>query len=184
MGKEDLIVDNPLLLTSLFNKGIFKNTEVKFSNDKPVSEDLNPKEQSTLAPPEASTKSSQEIPTAEQIQVPAVSVLHIVFETGQSPYKTETIPNAMSALGKLANKPVPSFEIMDLKQLPCELAAYIALVPTNTRVILWAAELPEIGTINIDNKRMLLLSMPSVMLSSQERKTDHWNKMKAFFKIA
>ena len=220
MGKEDLIVDNPLLLTSLFGKGIFaipdEGNGIKTPTKlKPVTE---PNEEipatplvsippSSAAELPAKSAQNEEIPAtaldsippvgaaetlvkSEQKEegsatplgsIPPVEVIHIVVETGNSPYKTETIPNAMKALGKILNNVVPSFVILDLSELGVDVAAYIQRVPPNTKIVLWAAESPESQKIKSDAQRILILSMPSVMLSSQEKKADHWNRIKAFF---
>ncbi len=194
MGKEDLIVDNPLLLTSLFGKGIFaipdEGNGIKTpTKPKPVTE---PNEEIPATPlvsiPPASAaeipaKSAQkEEGSATRLgSIPPVEVIHIVVETGNSPYKTETIPNAMKALGKILNNVVPSFVILDLSELGDDVAAYVERVPPTTKIVLWAAESPESQKIKSDAQRILILSMPSVMLSSQEKKADHWNRIKAFF---
>ena len=194
MGKEDLIVDNPLLLTSLFGKGIFAIPD-EGNGLKPPTKPESITEQNeevsvtpvVSIPPasaaEIPSKSEQkeEIPATPLVSIPPVEVIHIVVETGNSPYKTETIPNAMKALGKMLNNRVPSFVILDLSELGVDVAVYIQRVPPNTKIVLWAAESPESQKIKADSQRILLLSMPSVMLSSQERKADHWNRIKAFF---
>ena len=194
MGKEDLIVDNPLLLTSLFGKGIFaipdEGNGVKTpANPNPKSEqneDVSATPLVSIPPASAAQIPSEseqykEVSATPLVSIPPVEVIHIVVETGNSPYKTETIPNAMNALGKLLNNKVPSFVILDLSELAVDLAAYVQLVPSSTKIVLWAAESPESQKIKSDSKRILILSMPSVMLSSQERKADHWNRIKAFF---
>ena len=194
MGKEDLIVDNPLLLTSLFEKGIFAITDegngLKIpTKPKPVTE---PNEEIPATPlvsiPPASaaelpvkSEQKEEGSATPLVSIPPVEVIHIVVETGNSPYKTETIPNAMKALGKILNNVVPSFVILDLSELGDDLAAYVQRVPPTTKIVLWAAESPESQKIKSDTQRILILSMPSVMLSSQEKKADHWNRIKAFF---
>ena len=168
MGKEDLIVDNPLLLTSLFGKGIFAIPDEGNGIKTPTK-------------PKPITEQNEEGSATPLVSIPLVEVIHIVVETGNSPYKTETIPNAMNALGKILNNVVPSFVILDLSELGVDVAAYIQRVPPNTKIVLWAAESPESQKIKSDTQRILILSMPSVMLSSKDKKADHWNRIKAFF---
>jgi hypothetical protein len=194
MGKEDLIVDNPLLLTSLFGKGIFaipdEGNGVKTpANPNPKSEqneDVSATPLVSIPPASAAqipaeSEQNEDVSATPLVSIPPVEVIHIVVETGNSPYKTETIPNAMNALGKLLNNKVPSFVILDVSELAIDIDAYVQLVPPSTKIVLWAAESPESQKIKSDSKRILILSMPSVMLSSQERKADHWNRIKAFF---
>ena len=194
MGKEDLIVDNPLLLTSLFGKGIFaipdEGNGIKTpTKPKPITEQNEDGSATPLVsiPPAsavetlAKSEQNEEGSATPLVSIPLVEVIHIVVETGNSPYKTETIPNAMKALGKILNNVVPSFVILDLSELGVDVAAYIQRVPPNTKIVLWAAESPESQKIKSDAQRILILSMPSVMLSSQEKKANHWNRIKAFF---
>jgi hypothetical protein len=194
MGKEDLIVDNPLLLTSLFGKGIFaipdEGNGVKTpANPNPKSEqneDVSATPLVSIPPASAAqipakSEQNEDVSATPLVSIPPVEVIHIVVETGNSPYNTETIPNAMNALGKLLNNKVPSFVILDVSELAIDIDAYVQLVPPSTKIVLWAAESPESQKIKPDSKRILVLSMPSVMLSSQERKADHWNRIKAFF---
>ena len=194
MGKEDLIVDNPLLLTSLFGKGIFaipdEGNGIKTpTKPKPITEQNEEGSATPLVsiPPAsaaetlAKSEQNEEGSATPLGSIPPVEVIHIVVETGNSPYKTETIPNAMKALGKILNNVVPSFVILDLSELGVDVAVYIQRVPPNTKIVLWAAESPESQKIKSDTQRILILSMPSVMLSSQDKKADHWNRIKAFF---
>jgi hypothetical protein len=220
MGKEDLIVDNPLLLTSLFGKGIFAipdegngvktpaNPNPKSEQNEEVSatplvsippasaaqipaeseqnEDVSATPLVSIPPASAAqipaeSEQNEDVSATPLVSIPPVEVIHIVVETGNSPYKTETIPNAMNALGKLLNNKVPSFVILDVSELAIDIDAYVQLVPPSTKIVLWAAESPESQKIKSDSNRILILSMPSVMLSSQERKADHWNRIKAFF---
>ena len=194
MGKEDLIVDNPLLLTSLFGKGIFaipdegnglktptKPKPITAQNEEIPATPLGSIPPASAAEIPAKSAQKEEGSATPLVSIPPVEVIHIVVETGNSPYKTETIPNAMKALGKILNNVVPSFVILDLSELGDDLAAYVQRVPPTTKIVLWAAESPESQKIKSDAQRILILSMPSVMLSSQEKKADHWNRIKAFF---
>ncbi len=152
MGKEDLIVDNPLLLTSLFSKGIFMIPDKNIA----ISEGL-------------------------KLSIPQVDVLHIVAETGISPYRQETIPNTMNALTKSQAKWGKTYEILDAAALGTTVKNYIDQVPNQIKIIFWGRETPHFDQLSENSHRLLVLSMPSVMLASQESKMEHWVRIKQFF---
>jgi len=181
MGKEDLIVDNPLLLTSLFKSGVFfipeqKNTEELIQESEPSNSGENPVSEITSIDSNIETKAAE-----LEVQIPDTDVIHIVAELGTSAYRTEIIPNTMNAIGKLLKGGMPGFEIIDFKDLAIPLEDYVQRVSPRTKLVIWASESPETEGLKNQSKRILLLSMPSVMLSSQEKKADHWNRIKAFF---
>lgn len=152
MGKEDLIVDNPLLLTSLFSKGIFMIPD-----------------------------KSEVISEGHKLSIPNVDVLHIVAETGKSPYREETIPNTMNALTKSQAKWGKTFEILEADTLGITVKEYIDQVPNQIKIIFWGRETPHFDHLSENSHRLLILSMPSVMLASQESKMEHWLRIKHFF---
>lgn len=181
MGKEDLIVDNPLLLTSLFNTGVFFIPEQ--GNTEKLSVETETKKVEEKAELEQITNEVKNEPLTSEskILIPDTDVIHLVAELGKSPYRTETIPNAMNAIGKLLKTGIPRFEIIDIDELEVPIQEYIQKVPLHVKLIIWSSETPENEEIKKQSERLLSLSMPSVMLSSQERKADHWNRIKSFF---
>lgn len=152
MGKEDLFVDNPLLLTSMFYKGIFMIPD-----------------------------KNEAISERHKLSIPSVDVLHIVAETGKSPYREETIPNTMKALTKSQAKWGKTFEILEADALGVSVKEYINHVPNQVKIIFWGRETVHFDQLSENSHRLLVLSMPSVMLASQESKMEHWVRIKQFF---
>ena len=186
MGKEDLIVDNPLLLTSLFGKGVFAlRTEIE---NKEIAE-----ESETVDVDSTKESSEEKVPLTEavevtdevevsKIQIPQAEVLHLVVETGNSPYFEETIPNAMKAIGKLLNVgSPPEFAIIDVLALDVAVQDYVNQIPKTTKIVFWGNETELSKSLTFSQKQVLKLCMPSVMLSSNENKAEHWAKIKSFF---
>ena len=181
MGKEDLIVDNPLLLTSLYNTGVFFIPE-QGNTEKLVQESESDKsEEKTNLEPAAIELNNETTVSEPKIFIPDTDVIHLVAELGTSPYRTETIPNAMNAIGKLLNAGIPRFEIIDIDKLEIPLEEYVQKIPPHTKLVIWSSETLENGELKEQSQRILSLSMPSEMLSSQEKKADHWNRIKSFF---
>ncbi len=225
MGKEDLIVDNPLLLTSLFHKGIYVlPNEIRKVEPQEETEEVPLKSNSNLTKDNVEIQASQEtenaestpkkievdaqieaeIPTEEikhvpqnnpvipeltqplqkpEFRYPNVAVLHIVAEMGSSPYREQTIPNTMAALTKSGAQWGGSFEIIDYDQLGVSIMEYLKQAPKNMKIIFWGKETPYAQGWVRNTPRFMLLSMPSVMLATQESKAQHWTQIKAFFGI-
>ena len=186
MGKEDLIVDNPLLLTSLFGKGVFAlPTEIE---NKEIAEESEPvKADSTKESSEEKVPLTEAVEVTDavevsNIQIPQAEVLHLVVETGNSPYFEETIPNAMRAIGKLLNAGAPpEFAIIDVLALEVAVQDYVNQIPQTTKIVFWGNGTEQSKSLSFPQSHVLKLSMPSIMLSSNENKAEHWTKIKSFF---
>ena len=186
MGKEDLIVDNPLLLTSLFGKGVFALTtemESKEITEESESDNVD----STIESSEEKEPITEVVEVTDavegpKIQIPQAEVLHLVIETGNSPYFEETIPNAMKAIGKLLNAgSPPEFAIIDVLALDVAVQDYVNQIPKTTKIVFWGNETELSKSLTFSQNEVLKLSMPSIMLSSNENKAEHWAKIKSFF---
>jgi hypothetical protein len=178
--KEDLIVDNPLLLTSLFKQGIFLVPTDKRQEFVPQNKQAQ-ETTSVESKPETGSQKTAKEPMQSAPIIPQVDVIHLVVEEAQSAYREVVIPNTMKALTNIQSKWGRSYEIIDVKQMGLMPKEYIQLVPEQVKIVFWGKETSYASGLSANSHRLLLLSMPSVMLASQESKTEHWNQIKRFF---
>jgi len=174
MEKDELFVDNPLALVSLFSKGIYKrdmpHSDMNADVKKEVESEHGPKEVS----PEAT-----EVKTTPQPKLPSItqSILHILKTEGHEEFINTVIPNTMKALNKLNSEISTEVQIMDEKVWSAhDLNEWKRHVSEQTRIISW-------GLTCNESKNVLKLSTPEQMLETKESKAEHWAKIKQFFEV-
>jgi hypothetical protein len=197
MNEKNQIVDNPLLLTSLFSEGIFyiptegiakideaiqiENQQVELSTDE-VNEVVIEKE---------ITQKSVEI---KKIELPESTVINIIIdpEMVHWPEKlTEPLTKMMGAI-RLDGKPLilSDFAVYNLTLFPevTDISKFISELNSN-RVLIWSTNLKTeaFQTINSEyilaNKQVLWLKDVLDVMSNNESKMEAWIPMKKFFKM-
>lgn len=172
MEKDELFVDNPLALVSLFSKGIYKR-------DMPQ-EDMNTDAKKEVeSEPEEESPEATEVKTTPQPKLPAITqpILHIFKTDGQEAFMNTVIPNTMKALNKLNSEISTEVQIMDEQVWSAyNLSDWKEHISEQTRIISWGVECYE--SINV-----LKLSRPEQMLETKESKAEHWAKIKHFFEV-
>lgn len=172
MEKDELFVDNPLALVSLFSKGIYKR-------DMPQSDTNADAKKEVESEPEEESPEATEVKTRPQSKLPAItqSVVHVLNKEGQEAFINTVIPNTMKALNKLNSGISTEVQIMDEKVWSAhELSAWKEHVSEQTRIISW-------GITSYESNNVLQLSKPEQMLESKESKAEHWAKIKRFFGV-
>lgn len=172
MEKDELFVDNPLALVSLFSKGIYKRymPQADTNADAKKEVESEPKEES----PEET-----EVKTTPQPKLPAITqpILHILKTDGQKAFMNTVIPNTMKALNKLNSEISTEVQIMDEKVWSAhDLNEWKQHVSEQTRIISW-------GVACYESPNILELSTPEQMLETKESKAEHWAKIKLFFEV-
>lgn len=174
MEKDELFVDNPLALVSLFSKGIYKRAQSQAdTNVEVITEAVSNQEVESDSPEvkEVKTESKVELPPITQ------SVVHVLHTEGQGEFINAVIPNTMKALNKLNSGISTEVQIMDEKVWSAhELSAWKEHVSEQTRIISW-------GVASYESNNVLQLSKPEQMLESKESKAEHWAKIKRFFGV-
>jgi hypothetical protein len=75
----------------------------------------------------------------------------------------------------------PEFAIIDLLALDVAVQDYVNQIPKTTKIVFWGNETELSKSLTFSQNEVLKLSMPSIMLSSNENKAEHWAKIKSFF---
>ena len=172
MEKDELFVDNPLALVSLFSKGIYKR-------DMPQ-EDMNTDaEKEVESDPEEKSPEAAEVKTRPQSKLPSItqSILHILKTEGHEEFINTVIPNTMKALNKLNSEISIDVQIMEEQVWSAyNLNKWKEHVSEQTRIISW-------GVACYESPNVLKLSTPEQMLETKESKAEHWAKIKQFFEV-
>jgi len=172
MEKDELFVDNPLALVSLFSKGIYKR-------DMPQSDTNADAKKEVESEPEEESPEATEVKTTPQPKLPSItqSILHILKTEGHEEFINTVIPNTMKALNKLNSEISTEVQIMDEKVWSAhDLNEWKQHVSEQTRIISW-------GLTCNESKNVLKLSTPEQMLETKESKAEHWAKIKQFFEV-
>jgi len=197
MNEKIQIVDNPLLLTSLFSEGIFYIPNEKKSIDEEVVnienqqvEVLN-KETETV---EIEKEITQNVVEIKKIEIPVSTVVNIIIdaELAHWPEKlNEPLTKMMGAL-RIDGKPLnlADFAVYNLTLFPevTDISKFIAELNT-TNVLIWSTKLKTeaFQTINSEylmaNKKVLWLKDVLDVMANNESKMEAWILMKKFFKM-
>lgn len=172
MEKDELFVDNPLALVSLFSKGIYKR-------DMPHSDMNADAKKEVESEPEEESPEAIEVKTTPQPKLPAITqpILHILKTDGQEAFMNTVIPNTMKALNKLNSEISIEVQIMDEQVWSAhDLNDWKEHISEQTRIIFWGVECYE-------SPNVLKLSTPEQMLETKESKAEHWAKIKQFFEV-
>jgi len=172
MEKDELFVDNPLALVSLFSKGIYKRDMHQSDTNADAKKEVE-------SEPEEESPEATEVKTRPQPKLPAItqSVVHVLNKEGQEAFINTVIPNTMKALNKLNSEISTEVQIMDEQVWSAhDLNDWKEHISEQTRIISWGIECYE--SINV-----LKLSRPEQMLETKESKAEHWAKIKQFFEV-
>jgi hypothetical protein len=197
MNEKKQIVDNPLLLTSLFSEGIFyiPNEGIGI-----VEEVINVENQQVEVAEIASNDSKIEIENTpisaeiKKIEIPESTVINIIIDPDNVhwPEKlTEPLTKMMGAI-RLEGKPLTlsDFAVYNLTLFPevTDISKFISQLKTQ-RVIIWSTKLKTdaFSSINneytLANKQVLWLKDILDVMINNESKMEAWIQMKKFFKM-
>jgi len=172
MEKDELFVDNPLALVSLFSKGIYKRDMPQVDTNADAKKEVE-------SEPEEESPEATEVKTRPQPKLPAItqSVMHVLNKEGQEAFINTVIPNTMKALNKLNSEISTEVQIMDEQVWSAHgLNDWKEHISEQTRIISWGVECYE-------SPNVLKLSTPKQMLETKESKAEHWAKIKQFFEV-
>lgn len=197
MNEKIQIVDNPLLLTSLFSGGIFYiptenksvSEEVVNSENQQVEVLINETENV-----EIEQEIAQNVVEIKKIELPESTVVNIIIdaELAHWPEKlNEPLTKMMGAL-RIDGKPLTlaDFAVYNLSMFPevNDISKFISELNTQ-RVLIWSTKLKTeaFQTINAEytlaNKQVLWLKDVLDVMSNNESKMEAWIPMKKFFKM-
>lgn len=197
MNEKIQIVDNPLLLTSLFSGGIFYiptenksvSEEVVNSENQQVEVFINETENV-----EIEQEIAQNVVEIKKIELPESTVVNIIIdaELAHWPEKlNEPLTKMMGAL-RIDGKPLTlaDFAVYNLSMFPevNDISKFISELNTQ-RVLIWSTKLKTeaFQTINAEytlaNKQVLWLKDVLDVMSNNESKMEAWIPMKKFFKM-
>ena len=172
MEKDELFVDNPLALVSLFSKGVYKRNMPQADMNADVKKEVE-------SEPEEESLEATEVKTTPQPKLPSItqSILHILKTEGHETFINTVIPNTMKALNKLNSEISTEVQIMDENVWSAhDLNEWKQHVSEQTRIISW-------GVTCYESPNVLKLSTPEQMLETKESKAEHWAKIKQFFEV-
>ncbi len=197
MNEKIQIVDNPLLLTSLFSEGVFYiPTENKVIAEEVVKVENQQVEVSQIenVNVEIEQEITQNIPEIKKIELPESTVVNIIIDTElvHWPEKlNEPIKKMMGAL-RIDGKPLTlaDFSVYNLTLFPevKDISKFISDLNTK-RVLIWSTNLKTeaFQTINAEyslaNKQVLWLKDVLDVMANNESKMEAWIPMKKFFKM-
>jgi len=197
MNEKIQIVDNPLLLTSLFSGGIFYIP----TENKGIAEEVVKVENQQVEVSEIETinveieqEITQNIVEIKKIEIPESTVVNIIIDTELAhwPEKlNEPIKKMMGAL-RIDGKPLTlaDFSVYNLTLFPevKDISKFISDLNTK-RVLIWSTNLKTeaFQTINAEyslaNKQVLWLKDVLDVMANNESKMEAWIPMKKFFKM-
>jgi len=197
MSEKIQIVDNPLLLTSLFSEGIFYIPAEKKSLEKEVVNIENQQVEVLVNESEnveIRNEITQNIVEIKKIEIPLSTVVNIIIdaELAHWPEKfTEPLTKMMGAL-RIDGKPLTlaDFAVYNLTLFPevTDISKFISELNTQ-RILIWSTNLKTevFQTINSEyllaNKQVLWLKDVLDVMANNESKMEAWILMKKFFKM-
>ena len=174
MEKDELFVDNPIALVSLYSEGLFKSEELQVKAEKATVEEADTSEVNEKVQSEPISEMEAPIRSLPEIHS---TVIHVLEASGAEIFIEKVIPSTMQALHKL-NSNIP----LDIQII--EAAAWNEFdtnqwsehLSKDIKVISWGIHKHSLPQI-------LPLSTPQEMLKTQESKAQHWAKIKQFFGV-
>jgi hypothetical protein len=197
MNEKIQIVDNPVLLTSLFSGGIFYiPSESKGVTDEVLNSENQQVEVLNIEAKNAEIvqKIAQNVVEIKKIEIPESTVVNIIIEAELAhwPEKlNEPLKKMMGALridGK--SLALADYAVYNLTLFPevTDISKFISDLNTK-RVLIWSTQLKTdaFQTINSEytlaNKQVLWLKDVLDVMANNETKMEAWIQMKKFFKM-
>lgn len=197
MNEKIQIVDNPLLLTSLFSEGIFYiPTDTEGTEEEVIKIENQQVEVSQIETVnvEIEQEITQNITEIKKIEIPESTVVNIIIdaELVHWPEKlNEPLTKMMGAL-RIDGKPITlaDFAVYNLTMFPdvTDISEFISELNTQ-KVLIWSTNLKTeaFSVINSEyllaNKKVLWLKDVLDVMSNTESKMQAWIPMKKFFKM-
>lgn len=197
MNEKIQIVDNPLLLTSLFSGGIFYiPTENKGEAEEVVDSENQQVEVLNIETlnEEIEEKMAQDLVEIKKIELPESTLVNIIIdaELAHWPEKFNGPLTKLMGAIRIDGKPLAlaDFSVYNLTLFPevTDISKFISELNTN-RVLIWSTNLKTeaFQTINSEyilaNKQVLWLKDVLDVMSNNESKMEAWIPMKKFFKM-
>ncbi len=179
MAEKNQIVDNPLLLTSLYSRGVFYIPQQKKQDESAV-ENLDIQEVKTVEP--------------SKIVLPESTIIHLIYDKEPAHWPTylnEPLTKIMSAV-TINGVPVPisDYAVYNLTLMPevKDITKFISELNTKL-IMIWSTNLKIEGWKGVNSeylvadKKVLWLKDIQIVMSSKEEKIGAWTSMKKFFNI-
>jgi hypothetical protein len=197
MNEKIQIVDNPLLLTSLFSGGIFHiPSDEKVLQDEVINSENQQVEVSNneSGNVEIEKEINQNLVEIKKIEIPVSTVINIIIdaELAHWPEKLNLPLSKMMGAIRIDGKPLAlaDFAVYNLSLFPevKDISKFISDLNTN-RVLIWSTNLKTeaFQTINSEyilaNKQVLWLKDVLDVMANNESKMEAWILMKKFFKM-
>lgn len=180
MTEKNQIVDNPLLLTSLYSQGIFYIKDLKNEKVEAV---------------EKIENQEVNVPNLQKIELPFSTVIHLIHDQQPTHWPAnlnEPLSKIMSAV-KMNGKSIEisEFAVYNLTLLPeiKDITKFIGELNTNM-VIIWSTNMQIQGwkgvnfEYQVDSKKVLWLKDIQTVMSAQIEKIEAWTSMKKFFNMS
>lgn len=200
MSEKKQIVDNPLLLTSLFSEGVFyipnqqdskskltSNTEIQVVETVEMKSDLVDDNDNKVIenPPKDEIK---------KIKLPESLVINLIYDKNPShwpEYLNEPLTKIMGAI-KIDGKQITisDYAVYNLTLMPevKDISKFISELNTK-RIMIWSSQLKIDGweglnrEYQLTDKKVLWLKDIGTVMSTQAEKIEAWNSMKKFFNM-
>lgn len=193
MSEKKQIVDNPLLLTSLFSEGVFyiPNEQNRFVNS-PSKIDNHEVETSIGNEKKAFGKSGKE--EIKKLILPEAMVINLIFDENPShwpEYLNEPLKKIMGAIKLDGNSiAISDYAVYNLSFMPevKDISKFITDLNTN-HIIIWSSQLKIEGwegfnkEYQLVDKKVLWLKDIGTVMSTQKDKIEAWTSMKFFFNM-
>lgn len=200
MSEKKQIVDNPLLLTSLYSEGVFYIPNKETVNKMPTSS----KENQLVGNDELKVE-AQNIPSenlevkpekveVKKIQLPEAVVINLIYDknpTHWPEYLNEPLTKIMGAI-KIDGQPISisDYAVYNLTMMPevKDISKFISELNTK-RIMIWSSQLEIQGweglnrEYHLGDKKILWLKDIGIVMSTQTEKIEAWTSMKKFFNM-
>ena len=200
MSEKKQIVDNPLLLTSLFSEGVFYIPSQQVSMPKLSSNTENQVVETVEGKSDFVVEINNTVienPPKEEIKkiiLPESLVIHLIYDKNPShwpEYLNEPLTKIMGAI-KIEGKPITisDYAVYNLTLMPevKDISKFISEL-NSKRIMIWSSQLKIDGweglnrEYQLTDKKVLWLKDIGTVMSTQAEKIEAWNSMKKFFNM-
>lgn len=182
MAEKNQIVDNPLLLTSLYSQGIFHIPQQKKQEEIPTDK--------------IDIQEVKQVETAEptKIVLPESTIIHLIYDKEPAHWPTylnEPLSKIMSAVTiNGVHVPISDYAVYNLTLMPevKDITKFISELNTKL-IMIWSTNLKIEGWKGVNSeylvadKKVLWLKDIQTVMSSKDEKIGAWTSMKKFFNI-
>jgi hypothetical protein len=193
MSEKKQIVDNPLLLTSLFSGGVFHipSEQNRFVNSPST---IDNQEDETSIENEKKVLGKSEKEELKKIILPEAMVINLIHDKNPShwpEYLNEPLKKIMGAIKLDGNSiTISDYAVYNLTLMPevKDISKFIADLNTK-HILIWSSQLKIEGweglnkEYQLGDKKVLWLKDIGTVMSTQKDKIEAWTAMKFFFNM-